>query len=391
MIDISEHLANILQSNEPVKGLTHNFYRYPARFQPEFARAIIEEFSRKGDCIIDPFVGGGTTTIEAIALGRYSLGIDINPLAYFITKTKTTPLSKNDYECIQQWADEIDENNPSTPQNLLTTNSYLDYYFKNVPQELAVYLQNVVTTTEILKFRRQRQFAKCIILRVGQWALDCKDNIPSFAQMNNQIVIFTQEMISGLNDLVKTAKNAGTAKNKITSQREIYLGNILHVIKNKSFNKSKRLPKLVITSPPYPGVHILYHRWQINGRRETSLPYWITGLQDGHGDSYYTLGGRSNSGIQNYFMQLHDIYSSLKPVLDPSALIFQLVAFSTPDVQLPLFTNSMNAAGYEEVKIISNDLSQTNLSRHVPNRKWYSYSRNNQNASNEFLFIHKIC
>jgi hypothetical protein len=34
-------------------------------------------------------------------------------------------------------------------------------------------------------------------------------------------------------------------------------------------------PKLVLTSPPYPGLHVLYHRWQVKGRRETPAPFWV--------------------------------------------------------------------------------------------------------------------
>ena len=35
----------------PVVGLTHNFYRYPARFSPKFVRAAIEAFSAPDDLI----------------------------------------------------------------------------------------------------------------------------------------------------------------------------------------------------------------------------------------------------------------------------------------------------------------------------------------------------
>ena len=42
---------------EPVTGLTHNFYRYPARFSPRFVRAAIETFSVPCDLVLDPFLG----------------------------------------------------------------------------------------------------------------------------------------------------------------------------------------------------------------------------------------------------------------------------------------------------------------------------------------------
>ncbi len=69
----------------PVEGYTHNFYRYPARFSPVFVRQTIETLTNPGDLVIDPFVGGGTTVVEALALGRRRVGADISSLATFIT------------------------------------------------------------------------------------------------------------------------------------------------------------------------------------------------------------------------------------------------------------------------------------------------------------------
>ena len=46
-----------------------------------------------------------------------------------------------------------------------------------------------------------------------------------------------------------------------------------------------RSPRPVLTSPPYPGVHVLYHRWQVDGRKEAPGPFWIAGKLDGAGSS----------------------------------------------------------------------------------------------------------
>ena len=43
----------------PVSGLTHCFYRYPARFSPLFVASAIEAFSQPGDTVLDPDMGGG--------------------------------------------------------------------------------------------------------------------------------------------------------------------------------------------------------------------------------------------------------------------------------------------------------------------------------------------
>ena len=72
-----------LRSRQYVSGLTHSFYRYPARFSPLFARTAIALFSKPGDTVLDPFVGGGTTVVETLAAGRRAVGVDLNSLAVF--------------------------------------------------------------------------------------------------------------------------------------------------------------------------------------------------------------------------------------------------------------------------------------------------------------------
>jgi DNA modification methylase len=76
---------------------THNS-SYRGNFAPQIARNIIEMYSKKGDSILDPMVGSGTTLIEAKLLARNALGMDINPeavkLAEEALKFKHQPSSK---------------------------------------------------------------------------------------------------------------------------------------------------------------------------------------------------------------------------------------------------------------------------------------------------------
>jgi DNA modification methylase len=64
---------------------THN-PKYRGNFAPQIARNIISRYSKEGDLILDPMVGGGTTLIEAKLLNRKSIGRDINENALKITR-----------------------------------------------------------------------------------------------------------------------------------------------------------------------------------------------------------------------------------------------------------------------------------------------------------------
>jgi DNA modification methylase len=61
-------------------------------------RAAIEAFSSPGDLVLDPYMGGGTTIVEAIASDRRAVGSNINSLAVLVAKAKTTYLSYDDVE-----------------------------------------------------------------------------------------------------------------------------------------------------------------------------------------------------------------------------------------------------------------------------------------------------
>jgi len=65
---------------------THN-PKYRGNYAPQIPRNIIEMYTEKGDSVLDPMVGAGTTLIEAKLLARNALGLDINPEAVELTKT----------------------------------------------------------------------------------------------------------------------------------------------------------------------------------------------------------------------------------------------------------------------------------------------------------------
>ena len=62
------------------KWATHDA-KYRGNWSPYIPRNVILRYSQEGDTVLDPFVGGGTTAVEAKLTNRNFIGFDINPAA----------------------------------------------------------------------------------------------------------------------------------------------------------------------------------------------------------------------------------------------------------------------------------------------------------------------
>ena len=64
---------------------------YRACFKPQLPRFFIERLTKPGDVVYDPFMGRGTTPMEAALLGRVPCGCDINPLSAVLIRPRLNP------------------------------------------------------------------------------------------------------------------------------------------------------------------------------------------------------------------------------------------------------------------------------------------------------------
>lgn len=98
------HLQKYNQTKSPNQYLTHWIYPYKGKFHPQMIRALMNVIQvKKGDLLLDPFVGSGTSVLEAQVLGIDALGIDVSPLCVLISKVKTQ--STDVIEEIQKYKD----------------------------------------------------------------------------------------------------------------------------------------------------------------------------------------------------------------------------------------------------------------------------------------------
>ncbi len=236
--------------------ITHGYYTYPAKFIPQLSARIIKEYSNENDIVIDPFMGSGTTIVEAIVNKRIGIGTDINEIAVLLSKVKSTPI---DYDLLQNEFSNLILNlkqklNSNFIKELeyakqeLSLHKRIDYWFKpHIKDNLTIILSTIkkinnadirdfflITFAQILKscsiwlqksVKPTRDFNKKEISPFDKFEWQAKRMIKKFKDFDN---ILEQKI-----------------KNNIENYR---------IVKN---NDARHLPcednkaTLIVTSPPY--------------------------------------------------------------------------------------------------------------------------------------------
>ncbi len=383
-------------SQEVISACPHNIYKYPARFAPEFVREAIKAFSAEGDLVIDPFCGSGTSLVEAIAAKRRIVGFDISSLACFLSRAKTTPLSIHDGRALEGWINHVEKRGMdvtgSTTWDSIDTDE--GYYKRNLPARITAVLSGILARIETLESERQRRFSRWVLLAVGQSLLDCKKKLPATGEI---LPTFCREFRSHLRAYRDytwcLSRRKGFEHGRMTQQRRIINASSEEIADEGRYPDKWGRARLVVTSPPYPGVHMLYHRWQLLGRRETPAPFLLADCRDGDGSSYYCLGNRNEKGLKRYFERTQKLFAAVRTKLAPDALVVQMVAFNDPAWQLPAYLMAMTNAGYREVSVsgTTDNIVNGRLWRTVPGRRWYAATTGaRQNASKEVVLFHKL-
>jgi DNA modification methylase len=61
---------------------------YPGNWSPFVPRNLLDRYTRIGENVCDPMMGGGTTLVECKLMGRNGIGVDVNPNACLITMNR---------------------------------------------------------------------------------------------------------------------------------------------------------------------------------------------------------------------------------------------------------------------------------------------------------------
>lgn len=226
--------------------ITHGYHRYPAKFIPQIVSRLVEKYTQKGDLIVDPFGGCGTTLVESKVMGRPSVGVDINPVAVLITKAKITPIDPQKIEKVfTTLKARIDAYSKDTKVKA-PEHERIDYWFKPEEKRKLAFI-----FTEISKLKDQdiRDFFYCgfsnILKNCSIWLQ--KSNKPTRDQNKKSadpIPTFYKQikmMMRGNARFYELLKE----KNHLNIQSQVYCTDARTIpVKDNSVD-------LIVTSPPY--------------------------------------------------------------------------------------------------------------------------------------------
>jgi len=88
--------------NKSIKASPHPkhylMHKYWGRKPHNVVNEYVSKYTKKGDMVLDPFMGSGVVIIESLKLGRKVYGVDLNPVSCFITRNTISDYDESDFQ-----------------------------------------------------------------------------------------------------------------------------------------------------------------------------------------------------------------------------------------------------------------------------------------------------
>lgn len=296
----------------------HRLHPYLGKFIPQLVEVFLRRHFAPGDCVYDPFIGSGTTLVEANGFGADAVGCDISAFNCLLSRVKTAQYSLGSLEMSLRTT--LEEARRTDPASTADASPWLrDWY---APQALG----------ELLRYRdvaRKRlgghaaEVAKVILSRAARSArltshfdLDfprapvrepyhChkhKRECRPVEEADKFLVRYTNDTVRRLRAFapVQTARRVEVLH---ADSRCVDLGS--H-------------PSGVITSPPYPGL-IDYHE-------QHRYAYELLGLEDKRGQEIGAAkAGTSKLAIRRYVDDMISVFKQAGEQLAPDSPVVIVV------------------------------------------------------------------
>jgi len=366
---------------------THGFHKYPAKFIPQLAKRCIEENTKINEVVCDPFMGCGTTLIESLVSGRKTVGVDINPVAYLISKVKTNPINpdklKNETDKVlydlKLYFESRNKNQKMLSKieivPMIPNNERIEYWFpdKKLREELGTIFGRIDT----IKDKYIRDFCLCafsnILKNTSIWLMK---SIKPTRDLNKKIDI-PMNLFS--RQIKKMSRGNDVYWNILSTNVKGNLKSYLNLKKADARNlpTENNSVSLIVTSPPYvtsyeyADLHQLTALWleytkSVNDFREGFIGS-IHKKEFDHNRIKSKLAEREieelskkskkeAESVRNYFFEMQQCFEEMYRVLKPKGraciVIGNTELKKVPILNAEVFTEMMISSGFKIHKII---------------------------------------
>lgn len=254
---------------------------YRACFKPQLPEYFIERYSAPGDLVVDPFLGRGTTALQAYLMGRRAAGSDINPLCVMLAEPR---FSLPDLDALEERMHDV-----------LIGSKAEDIGWTIQEENLLVFYHRE-TLIDLLKLKNYffSQDRKNCLDDTDRWArMICLNRLsghsPGFFSVrtmppNQAISVESQRRINEKNDLKPEPKNVAgivikksrsllrsAAEDSDTSSGLDIAPPILRTASaDNLFYLEPRSADLIVTSPPFMDA--------VDYRKDNWLRCWFAGI-----------------------------------------------------------------------------------------------------------------
>ncbi len=342
-------------SGEDTSYLTHSLHPYPAKFPPQLPKKILEDYAIKGQTVLDPFCGSGTTLIEARIFGANAIGVDVNGLSVLLTQVKATPLTEQQFSIVQAFISKIEKeiskwkSEKRPPIKIKEIEGQEHWFQNNVSEEITFLLNEISKQSDIVIQNFLKIVLSSIIVRVSNQESDTR-----FAAIDKNIVngytleAFckkTKEYNSRMAEFSELVQNSTELKVYNADSRN------LDFIQDNSID-------IIITSPPYANTYdyYLYHKFR---KRWLDLDVKFAQYNEiGSRREYSSLKEKKEKWNED----LIKCFAEMQRVLKPNHFAFIVIGDSVIKKELIKIEKEISdfapKIGFKVNEILSSDLSK---------------------------------
>ena len=272
----------------------HSLHPYLGKFIPQLVDVFLRRHFRPGQCVYDPFVGSGTTLVEANAFGAAAVGCDISAFNCLVTRVKTTAYSLGSLELGLRGVLEQSRHTSEVVTTADASDWLRSWYFERALSELLAYhcvasesLDDPGWDVARVILSRAARSAR----RTTHFDLDFPRRPvtePYWCHKHKRTCRPVDEAMKFLR------RYTGDTVRRIREFAEVRSDQPVEVIHGDARTVDLPLePSGIITSPPYPGL-IDYHE-------QHRYAYELLGLEDRREDEIGPASrGQSQAAVRAY-------------------------------------------------------------------------------------------